>query len=580
VIDLSKPTRDLVDEVIQIAKEHRKKWVGDWSANLRRLAGFTEEDIRLRSTSTGSVTSGQPVIRKYVTSFNTTRSYYQRLVGRCMPVIVNFQVMAASMNEDDRDTAYSASKLLRSRTSPDSGKDFEAVVRCMSYLFCGGPSLMMIEGVVPPDDPAGGDVVTEAVMPGMFYYLPGGFDINDSPVLIVDRPRTESMVRERHPELADRLSWDKMDGAKWPDDMSLDSITDEMKSCCAMQRDLWIRPCRQFPEGIHRVFMVGAEDVLAEYPSLESPDGKYPGEVFSDVPMGPFMEDRGRLTISSHMQRSQDILISKAITVTVDSPQAFVGLPHGMTRDDVTNEPINYYAKLGQDAAAVTLMPGIERLQQMLGIVQGYQDQVHGQGPSSRGIIPGTRTSGRAMEQATMADMAADEPFVAMVRRTMGRVGKRILMTGKEVWSDEYRFQVLGKHNLFESMSFKKANLKDGYDVRVMPDQGLPTNKAARMQLVEKGLQAGLFADTPEAARARELLGIHSDDEDIYETDQAEEQVIRREEEAISSGMAPPIHWSDNHPMHMARHRQGDVERNSGKPIGVPAAAMGPGGPV
>lgn len=621
MISLHKSPKEVADQIVKIAKEERARWITDLSANVRRLAAFTEDEVAgtLAGNDSTSTTNEnvEQAVKRYATSFNLTRGHFQRLLGRVMPAITSFQVLASSIEQEDRDAAFAGAGLLRSRTSADSGQDFEQICRAFSFLFCGGPAYLSVEKYVPPGEESG-DVVTKPHLGCMVHLFPGiADDPNDSPACVWDEFCTLTQILARYPEFMDQgdeqIDFEALPGAKWPDDVNWDDLNPKLSEGVYNLRRLLYRPSQEYPEGHEWVSIVGmAEEAYIERPTLDTYDRKYPFVKLSDVPMSPFYNDRGRMSISSPAQRAYDIAISKAMDLTIGGPQTAIGFPIGgnINRDDFSNSPFFFYDKVPGQDIKVDQMPGLGNLGEVIQLCRSHLEEVHSQHGPSRGVTPGTRTSGSALEQLVGADMASDEPFLAMARRSMGRYGMRVLGEGQRTWPKSHTYQILGRHRYYETVAFHKAKLKEGYSVRVLPDQGLPQNKAARMQLTIKGLGEGLFANTEDAQKARDLLGIYADEDTLYGANQAEEQLIRKEEEQIATGMPPPTNWSDNHPLHYMRHRENNTTRLSGDlqtplsaqaamshaqqhqmammpplppagpiPPGAPGAPGGPGGP-
>lgn len=564
--------KPIFDKIMSACRTNRANFTRLWRLNYPKLAGFPEHDLpkaeRNMSDGTPVSNSSKGQVRCAV-SFNLVRQYYQRLVGRAMPVITNYQVMASSTDQTDIDAALVSGELLKARTSVDSGKDFEETVRAISYMFGGGPSYMLVE----PLEEFGGkkDVALTAILPFDVYYYPGIFDIQKSPAIVLVQRLTKQQIEDQFPELADAIAakddakrdsrWSAIPGAKWPEGIDYDRVAPEIASGLYEVRRLMIRPCRDFPKGREIVMINGEEKSRADYPELRTRDKHYPLEACMDIPMGPFMEDIGRMSVSRRMQNMFDELMGRIADVTIENAAVYRGLPPGMDPDDLTNDAVNTYERRGP-GGDVTLQaaPGIGSLGEAASLVHSLMDEQHSQSGPSRGQLPGPRTSGRAMDSAITADEQGDNPMLAMLRRWMGRVGKRILLEGQGVWDKEYVFQVLGQNNRFERHAFEKANLKDGFDVRVLPDNGLPRNKASRLKLMIDANKNGLMEDNPAARRTRSALGIAVDD-DSLNVEAAEKALIKQEDEMIDSGVEVPINWSDDHSLHLHDHKKHNVER-------------------
>jgi hypothetical protein len=587
VISLDQEPDQLSKNIVETAINQRSPWVDEWVPNFRRLAGFTEKDIPLNTSPDSDLpVNSEPASTRYATSFNVTRNFFYRLLGRVMPALVRYQVLAATRDQDDRDAAQVGAKYLRSRTSADSGEDFEPLVRTVGFLFAGGPAYFNVEPQYSRDGFPGG-VRTAAVMPIDVYAFPGIMELNESPAIVFDQRLTRLEIEQRYPKIAaaitathdesnDSGGWDVIPGAKWPKDVTLDELSPKLSSGVYTLRRLMWRPQNKYPEGREYITIVGSEGIAEVRKKLDTYDGKYPLVTFSDIPMGPFVEDRGRMTISARMQRTLDIALSKTLDLTIGSPQAFVGIPvaGSINPEDITNKAILYYDKIPGQEIDIQPTPGMGNLAEVVELAMRFMAEVHAQHPAARGQAA-PRQSGKALEHATQMDVAVDEPFLAMIRRSVARVGKRTLGEAKRTLPDDFNFAALGKYQRHQMESFRKTNLKDGFDVRVMPGGPLPDDKQAKVSLVIKGLgQISLFSDEQEAIRAREILGLHVDGEEVYEIEQEEIQIIRTEDDLIANGDLPPVVWSDNHNLHLVKHKDADIRRRALGPVDAQVAKM------
>jgi len=566
MIDLKDPTKKIIDTIQKACGENRQLFAEEWARNERRLAGFTEQDVH----DTGQTLDEQSPLpaeagdARYAVSFNRTRGFFQRLLGRLMPIITHYQVLAASGGDDDKDAASTGAELLEARTSVDSGRDFEEDARAISYMFAGGPSYLRIEGNEDEQE-----VDVEAVLPFDVYYYPGIRRLSKSPAIVLVERLTKQDIERRFPELAQKVEeldekWNTITPAQWPSPVDYHNIAGGINAGMYEVKRLFIKACKDYPEGDQRAILTGMDEEAAVWNEIGTADGEYPLEALSDVPMGPFYEDRGRMSISSPMQRVFDIALSKMVDLTIGAPQALVNFPPGTdaNEEDWTNKAFMVSHSPDSLKPTVDTLDTLGKLPEIAAMASQGMDEVHSQHGPSRGKMPGSRTSGKALEESIAQDVAADEPLMAMLRRTMARVGLRILKEGQRVWPEAYTFHVLGRNKRFQGRAFKAANLDDGFSVRVLPDRGLPKNKVARMKMVSEFGKQGLLGDSIEARRAREMIEFPIDD-DMLAAQPAEEQLIRQEEEKINQGIEAPVNWSDDHMLHRMRHKQQNTERLS-----------------
>jgi hypothetical protein len=126
--------------------------------------------------------------------------------------------------------------------------------------------------------------------------------------------------------------------------------------------------------------------------------------------------------------------------------------------------------------------------------------EVYSQHEPSKGKSPGSRFSAQGIERLQAADRLGDSAAGKLVMKAMTRLLQRVLGEGLEVWPEEYDAIVLGRENSYKRHVLRKAELKPGIDVRVIPGEEEPKTKNVMMKEVTEALRHGML-DPPEARR-------------------------------------------------------------------------------
>jgi hypothetical protein len=523
-------THTFLEELEKLHKKLTNPYRKDWRIGARRLQGHLEmeagedyDDKGLGKAPSFGGSSGIPSTR-YASIIPLYYPQYMRVLGRVLETIKGFQCVSASNDSDDRTGTYAGEQLLKEYLADHSGQYFPEVVRMVAIVMATGCCPVLIEGVTDFGElegemiPVGGDVVVEANLPQDVWHLPNK-DPRKSPAMALVQRKDRGWINKRWPTI--EIPKD-VSGAKWQNDAGLNSIMPAIEEALIEVKRLWVRKCKEYPEGLHRV-VIDNKAVFDE--TLKTYDGEYPIEYIIDTPLGPSFYNRGRMAFMTPVQVVADEAWSKAVEIVRKHPGRTYFIPPGsdVKAEDITDKPVAVVEAATYNGQKIEWidMPDVGHLVNFVSFCNQIMEEISSQHGPSKGQPVGSRTPAKAVESYIEQSEVADYTFNMLLRGSMSRIGKRILAEGQRVWGDEKIFYVLGKNRRYEAQTFKTANLQGEWDVRVTPDAGLPRSKQQRINLLTQALKAGGLGElnemglpSPQATRRfQELVNIDTDDQ-------------------------------------------------------------------
>jgi hypothetical protein len=547
MLKVTEETKQQIEHIESVCKDSRSAYALDWKQNLRRLPAFLEDDVSPARSAGGEAlaadfpTGATYPEAKYISYVNLSESRRQRLIARILNIIKELQVIAASNDEDDLLASKAAEQLLKGYLAEHTGLFFSEIVRLVTLTYACGVAYAVIEPTWEPVKIDGeltyqpDDVSLRVILADQVFHYPGIHDIHDSPAVVIHEYLTVRDLSRFLKRSIDEIPEDAPP-AHWSDETGVETLEGKIEEARYLVKRLCILPCESYPRGAQRFVLGSSEWSIKDEKgeeTLGTVDGRYPIEALMDVPRGIAYYTRGRMADTGPVQRALDIFWSKHLEVVRDGPNAVFWIPKGsrVSKDKITNEAIVVaeYQPVGPHMPRMDTMPEPTPLLRGIEMCEHFLDELSAQHAPSRGVAQGGRQPAKAIEMLVSQDEISDTPMAEMFKGGMARIGKRILMVGQKVWGPKKVFLVLGANRKYEAGEFRKANLKEGWDVRIAPGDSLPKSKSQRVFLVLQALQAGLLGppETPEAAQAaRKLLNVVTDD-DFYAQDQVQIQRAR-----------------------------------------------------
>lgn len=568
---LDKTTRDIIEDLEHACETSRQKYVECWRNAERRLKGFLQHDV---PTRVGQEDNYEDI----VVTINYCYRNYMGALARWLPRVRQMQAIAASREPADLRAAFAIQRILVSELLGHRGKHVDELLRLMSFVFNDHTGYTLVEGVVPKGEQYG-DVRVVSSGPQDVFFYPGVRRIEDSPVIVFVERLTKEYVESRWMEVPKVAH-----GADWPAATGMSSVQPGIDQSLITVKRLFIKPSKKFPKGGQRILVIGQQQSEEKIwknrdesgqETIGTPDGEYPVVAVADIPLGYADFGESRMNLIQGPQRVANIAYTRKTEAFMNMPVFSMFYPVGsaITPDKVHNKtialiPINPVPGHKPAWEATPAPVAADAMQQSM---EALINDLSFQSPVSRGQSQGSRmpvgTTQALIERATDQDTA----LVERLKEGFSVIGHRYIVEGRNVWPDEKVFLVLGAHRKFEALEFKKANLKDGFSVRIRPGDGMPQSMQERWEKVTKGMQANLFGppeDPGSSERARKLLEI-LDDEEEFALGNIDEQRAYEDFLIILEGTQPPVSRFDNHRIHLGAEREYMVEEITarGKPL-------------
>lgn len=573
-------TRDIMTSMQDANTTSRQRYVTNWRNALRRLPGFLEEDTladveMANDSDEWSENMRDPI----VTVINYCYRNYTAWLARVLPRIRQIQAIASSREPQDLRAAFSIQKVLLSELLGHRGRHVDELLRLLSFVFCTHTGYVIVEGVVPKGK-IYGDVRLVAYTPIDVYCFPGVRRLQASPAVLLIERLTKEEIEARWGDIPDTVS-----GASWPEDAGMEGLQPGIDQSLFEVKRLFIKPSKAFPNGAHRVILTGGEDEENKVWKTKhkdggewigTPDKEYPIVAVGDIPMGYLDFGESRMNLIQGPQRIANVAYSRKVEAFLQLPIYTMSAPlgAGLTPDKVTNRtvslvPVNPVA--GAKASWEATQPATAA-DDMMGVAENIMNDLTAQAPVSRGQSQGSRMP--VGTTAALIERSADQdaPLIERLKEGISVVGERIIIEGRNVWNPKKVFLVVGSHRKFEAVEFSKADLKNGFSVRIRPDDGMPKSMQERWDKVTKGQQAGVFgpSDAPDAGvKARKLLQI-LDDEEEFSLGYIDEQRAFEDFLLLKERRPAPVSKFSNHRVHLRAEAEQAVEEMTAMSAALP----------
>jgi len=585
---------EIRDAIVKLGVEIKGKLRPGWQENVQHLAGdlITSTKGAMQAVSGGVYTENTLGGSNLgtVTVANRIFPAANRLLARTLGMINGFQVSPGTSDEMDKDASKGAEKLSLAQWYSD--RIFDEVSQALLWAFSCSHGFILEEGDATLDEPEmvfsdeedkeiempTGRVVRQIVIPTDLNTLPGIKKLDDTPVLHVRVPMFREEILRRwggEKGIGDKKLGEVLDKApRFTHSMDALNTLDRMTESGQIRVDrLWWKPDRKagWPKGKMAV-LVGDTVIWEDKEWIGVGDKEkprsciYPVVDFSDVPVNVGYWGRGRQSVARAPQKILNVAWTKASQVAA-LPGLMMAIPIGsqISNEKITNAPVSIikYNTAGGRGVDWYSPPRMDLYEWVIEKCSQWIDEAFSQPPPSRGVSPGSRFPASGLQTLIEQAELSDTPFGRLTIDAISRLMRLNLLEGQRVWPDEMVDYVLGDSGRHERAAFKKANLADGWDLRVLPDTGLPQSRSARLDQITKLAQFGLLGDMEdpkESKKARKLARIWTEDE-AYDPDKQDEANAKDEELRFQTGEALPIREWDDDVVHIQYHLDRAKER-------------------
>lgn len=558
---------NLYEELKRICRDSRAIHEPSWAENIDNMTGFllesAEQALRGKKGSEYSEVGPGATETGLMTVVNRVLPAILRMDARAMGLITGFQGIPASSDDADQDAAEALQKLMQAIWYNDN--IFGDVVQALNIAFATSKGYIFVE--TDRKYETGPKVLHEVVDPLRVYCYPGlRKSLMESPLVAIDQYLTAEDIERR---------WKAVPGdaepAEYENNDRIDRLFSEMGKVLFRVSRLFFRPDknRGWPKG--RQFVICGGEVIDQVHDDSGDDWigvgnpkkpetlEYPLVEFSDVPTGLGYWGRGRQTAARAPQKILNIAWSKVSQVST-MPGLVIGIPYGaaLGTEELGGVPVQVvkYNPVAGKGVEFWTPPQMPMYEYAINKAEQWIDEIYSQPPPSRGESPGSRFPASGIQMLVEQAELGDSPFGKMVMDSASRLAKKICIEGQMWWPDEMVEHVLGDNGRWQRVEFKKAELQEGWDIRVIADTGLPQTRQARLQAVQNLAQFQLLGDLQDPKnqrRARKLAQFYTD-EDAFDPEKPQTNNAKDEEVKLAKGQDVPIGWYDDDQVHLEHH--------------------------
>lgn len=598
------------EEIRKQSEEYKSGYMQIWRMNLMRISNDYEQDLRQEDRVFGRANS-----RRFSPDTKQRHGIHATIalanpkmhhsIARQVMGSQNFSALPVSHKRNDRFRAEAVTQMLKSRLHEHGGQDYETAYKLGLNLKCALPCFMIVEGdrhmprrkLLNTDEEQKGDVRVEALPPWRVHWEPGVEYVDDWTYCMVDQYMSPAQVAQR---------WPGPDNDEILGDAEIYSIQKESDPLLALERGInhsliqvsriFIRPNTTFPNGAQWIIIGGryvkkvykdnrqdkqdweadpsalqkakeavvsavtgkkkSDTIKADEQWIGTPDNCIPIVRFGGLPSSPSTLGLGQMDLVGSLQRIANRKFTAYVEISNTTPDFHVLLPPNNKIERYHNEPVylDRNNKIGQAGLEIMPRPPLTPILEEISWVDAMIDRVMNQPASARGEIPGTRTSGRAMQASQEFASVTESPENAAFYTAMAEVQRRIVVEGREVWPDSFVYQAIGETRKLELAEFDKADLASVVDIAIGAADPWPTDKFQRARAIKEFAANGGFGDIANDPKARkrmeDAMKLPSDEDDTRH-EHFQQQLIEQHMQALKESADVPIVWACDDDMHI-----------------------------
>lgn len=550
-----------------------------WGQNLKHLSGLLLDATRstLTAISGGYKHDGTAAQKVPPVALNLILPRATRFVARHLNLMGGVKARAGTDDPVDGRQARAAARMAEVMWA-NKGLDV-AAMRALIYMLACENGYVMVEGdknarYRHEKDEAGvwqayevGDVIYKAFTPLQISVYPGIQELDDSPAIIVEDFLTDEYLKRRWnikaPEGAPVARFDLK---------HMDKLTPELDKVAYKVQRLFIKPSKTRLLGEHHIIIGDKVVYSSRTPDRVAEDGKkitgeltidtydfkYPLIDFADAPISFGYHGYGRQTAARTVIKVLCSVWSRMVQCAVGMPAIIMDIPENSDEEALANKAYLLIRRNVQGGPiGVHAIPQMPHHATMIELCIRWLDEIYAQSPPSRGQSPGKRFSAKGLEFLAQQDVLADTPTGKMVLKAMEKLLRRALGEGLRVWDDEHVEYILGEGKELEKVALQKGELKQGWDIFIVPGSGSLTSPEAQRAEINESFKIGLL-DGPQARK----LGAYWVEEEVFEPKRAQTRIIEMEEELFVGGQGAPVNVYDDHQYHLTEQRKNSARRH------------------
>jgi len=335
----------------------------------------------------------------------------------------------------------------------------------------------------------------------------------------------------------------------------------------AVEKELYFKPCSEYPKGLHVIAANGVILRKEDYPFDE-----YNIEQFKDIEIPGVFWGMATTEAAIWLQKIHNRTLSDIVEFNRSMARGKWLIPRKakveVKFDDSTGQVIYYNPVMGAKPEMMTIkgLPATYQLALEL-VARGFME-LYSQHEVTQGTNRSDLRSGEMVSLLLEQDDYGNVPTHAIFEESYEAVMKRVLRRIKKGYTNDRIIAIEGDDGEFDIFSFKGADLKNSSDVIVTKESSIPESKVARQARVRENYKDGLYGD-PRDERTRERVLKMLDEapegyQDIFKESHQDRLVARRENMIMLNAQLKmlPVNDYDNHAIHLNEHNKARKEPN------------------
>jgi hypothetical protein len=472
---------------------------------------------------------------------------------------IKYDVTPDTGDQDRVETAKAATKFIR------TWWDSEEMDLKTRDIFINGNVKGYVAGKLFFDPEAGKDITPGENDPGYDMWKEAGekkihtgeirFRVCDPLTLYIDpSATTEDEIRwivEEKPRDVDYIK-EKYDKEVIPDDnVTFDSSYDatggigigetgKKSKNMVMVRELWMKPCKQYPNGLK------VTTTRQDFLDADENAGELPYIIFGDIPVPGSVKYKSFLESMLPIQRNLNIALTMFATnmKKMGATKWLVPLGSNVDEEELNDEIssiIHYNGAAGkvERSAGADIPNGFDR------IIEYYNrliDDMSGAREITTGRLPAglDTASGLALmvEQENEKLAVSSQNYERGIKKTL----KRVLRLMKKHYTEERLGRILGDDGEVELVSFLGSDLSGEEDINIIQGSSLPEMKSAQQDRIMTLWSANAIVKkdgTPDQGTFLKMMGL-GDSSELFEQNQLDENNAKMENKQFEQMVSNP----------------------------------------
>ena len=578
VFELAKDPLVNQKRISSIAEDTRGTGQGsheeDWAQNLKQMSGYLLDGIQdTLQTVSGAYRhkrrTGRPEDDDGVeaVAVDLVQPRVARFLSRHANLMDGARIQPATSEPEDLKQAKAATRTVEALWL-DGYEEF--VMRNLVYMLACGRSYALIEGdpnlhveVTPTGVEMNGGVIKKALTPLSVDVMPGVHSVHDSDAIVIRENLTpEELFRRWKIEPKDENNWKPGEYAH----SVLTELEPKIGQTTYQTNRLLLKPTSRRPYGEQHVILGDTVEhsVRLKPGDEKSPlsigtwDYKYPIAEFVDIPLDFGFLSRGRHTAARTVIKILCANWSRMVEASAGMPAITIDADADIDREKLVN--LTYmFLERGATGRPIgfNVIPDLPLHKSIMEWAVRFLDEIYAQSPPSRGQLPGSRTSGRAVEALIQQDILADTPTGKLVLTGIRETLRRALGEGLRVWSDPHIESILGAGMEAEKIALETGSLKPGWDIFIVPGNGRPRPIGEVRKEINESVQVGVL--TPKQARKAAQFYV---EDDVLDPQRHQQRIVDMEEEQFVKGFYVEPNPYDDHAFHLEEHNTSAARRH------------------